>query len=128
MPSSSPEHQSRALTPREQETLTALLERGTSDEGDPLVTAADRARWLAQVPQTLAGRPCGCGTCPSIELTDAEGRTPTTGDGRVVLQAAAPGALLLLFVDEDRLSYLELAPLEGDSVLAFPAATDIDTA
>ncbi|GAB3469866.1 hypothetical protein AB1207_22255 [Kineococcus endophyticus] len=122
---SSPSTGPRALTPRERETLTALLERGSDNDRDFPATAADRARWLAQVPQTLAGRSCGCGSCPSIELTDAEGYTPATGDRRVVLNAEAPGALLMLFIDEDRLSYMELAPLKDDSIATFPASTDI---
>ncbi|WP_298804125.1 hypothetical protein [uncultured Pseudokineococcus sp.] len=80
-------------------------------DDDIAVSDADRSRWLTQVPHTRAGRPCGCGTCPSIGLTDADGSTPELMDDRVVLQASATGALLLLFFDEDRLSELELAPL-----------------
>ncbi|GAA0311504.1 hypothetical protein [Kineococcus aurantiacus] len=127
MSTSSPADRTRALTTREREAIVALLERGTSSIRTLPITTADRARWLSQVPHTLAGRSCGCGICPSIELTDAEGHTPATVDGRVVLQAEAPGALLMLFVEEDRLSYLELAPLAGDSIKVFPASTDIST-
>jgi hypothetical protein len=123
---SSPADQTRALTLREREAIIAVLERGTNIRKSPSTTA-DRARWLSQVPHTLAGRLCGCGICPSIELTDAEGHTPATVEGRVVLQAEAPGAVLHLFIDEDRLSYLELAPLAGDSITVFPASTDITT-
>ena len=123
---SSPADPTRALTLREREAIIAVLERGTNIRKLP-ITTADRARWLSQVPHTLAGRSCECGICPSIELTDAEGHTPATVDGRVVLQAEAPGAVLHLFIDEDRLSYLELAPLAGDSITVFPASTDITT-
>ncbi|WP_432572298.1 hypothetical protein [Kineococcus sp. SYSU DK005] len=122
------EHEARALTPNEQQALIAVLQRGTSSDAQRPVTTADRARWLAQVPRTRAGRTCGCGTCPSIELTDAAGRIPLTGGGRLVLEAEAAGALLMLFVDEDRLSYLELAPLEvEDGASTFPAPEDIGT-
>jgi len=124
---SSPADQTRALTTREREAIIALLERGISTIRNLPITTADRARWLSQVPHTLAGRLCGCGICPSIELTDAEGHTPATTDGRVILQAEAPGAVLMLFVEEDRLSYLELAPLAGDTITVFPASTDIFT-
>lgn len=127
MSTPSPEHRTRTLTPREQEALITLLERGTDSGRESAGTAADRARWLAQVPGTRAGRPCGCGSCPSIGLTDAAGRTPATGDGRTVLNAGAPGALLMLVIDEDRLSYLELAPLEDGGTTTFPSSTDIDT-
>lgn len=40
---------------------------------------------------------------------------------------STPEALLMLFIDDDRLSYLELAPLSDDtSVHHFPAAASID--
>jgi len=101
----------RPLTPREKAVLIAMIERGVTMDDDTPVSDADRSRWLAQVAHTRAGRPCGCGTCPSIGLTDVDGLTPELQDDRVVLQASATGALLLLFVDEDRLSELELAPM-----------------
>jgi len=106
-----PEVAPRPLTPREEAVLVALITRGAW-AGDDDVTPGpdDRARWLAQVPSTRAGRRCTCGTCPSIELTDPAGWTPDVGDSRVVLQAGAQGALVFLFIEEDRLSYLELAP------------------
>ncbi len=90
-------------------------------DDDATVTDDDRARWLRQVPHTRAGRRCDCGTCPSIELTDPTGATPDMRNSRVVLEASTTGALLLLFVDDDQLSYLELAPLDdGTTFQQFP--------
>jgi hypothetical protein len=90
---------------------------------DATVTDDDRARWLRQVPHTRAGRRCDCGTCPSFELTDPAGVTPDMRNSRVVLEASTTGALLLLFIDDDRLSYLELAPLDNDTTFQqFPDA------
>ena len=106
-----PEVAPRPLTPREEAVLVAMITRGAWAGDDAVgLTAEDRTRWLAQVPTTRAGRRCTCGTCPSIELTDPAGWTPDVDDSRVALQAGAQGAALLLFIDEDRLSYLELAP------------------
>jgi hypothetical protein len=122
------DHQPRPLTPRETEVVITLLERGTSNDEERRVTPADRTRWLAQVPHTLAGRPCGCGSCPSIELTDATGQTQANSGRRVVLDAEAPGALLMLFIEDDRLSYLELAPLDDVTFTEFPDTTDLHTA
>lgn len=117
----------RPLTHREKAVLVAMIERGVTMDHDAPVTDADRSRWLAQVPHTRAGRSCGCGTCPSIGLTDAEGSTPEMPDDRVVLHASATGALLLLFVDEDRLSELELAPLsDKTSFDQFPNPEGLD--
>ncbi len=92
-------------------------------DDDASVTDEDRARWLTQVPHTRAGRRCDCGTCPSIELTDTAGATPDVPNSRVVLEASTTGALLLLFIDDDHLSYLELAPLDdGTTFQQFPDA------
>ena len=105
--------------------LVAMIGSATPVDDEPAVSDGDRARWLARVPATRAGERCGCGTCPSIELTDAAGSTPGTGRSGAVLEAGAPGALLLLFVDDDRPSYLELAPLTEDAVHQFRAVEDI---
>ena len=117
------EHGWRPLTPREEAVLVALITQGDHMDNDATVTDDDRARWLRQVPHTRAGRRCDCGTCPSIELTNPAGATPDMQNSRVVLQASTTGALLLLFIDDDHLSYLELAPLDdGTTFQQFPAA------
>ena len=54
-----------------------------------------------------------------MTLTDVTGATPGTGGRRVVLEAATTDALLL-FVDDDRLGYLELAPLDETPHRTFP--------
>lgn len=74
----------------------------------------------AGVAQTRAARRCGCGSCPSVDLTDLEGVTPDITDSRVVVEASMADALLLLFVDDGRLSYLELAPLDEKAHSRFP--------
>ena len=100
------------LSPRQREVLLALINKGRSS--DAVVTAADRGRWRATVDATRVGRPCGCGTCPSVELVDLDGGERGSELSRVVLAGDVPGALVLLFVDDDLPSYLELAPLEDD--------------
>ena len=110
------------MSPRERAVLEAMISHAHDFAESSSPDAASRQRWLAQLGGTRAGRRCECGTCPSIALEDASGRTPTMADSRVVLSADAPGALLLLFIDDDQLSYLELAPLEPDARIAeFPA-------
>lgn len=39
-----------------------------------------------------------------------------------MLEAGCPGALLLLFIDDDQLSYLELAPVADEVFAEFPPA------
>lgn len=113
----------RALTSRERDVMVALIRGASPDEG-VAVSPEDRRRWLAQVPTTRAGARCRCGTCPSIDLTDEEGTMPADG-ARVVLGASAEGALVLLFIDDDRLSYLELAPTDDETFAEFPDAASL---
>ncbi|HLL67550.1 MAG TPA: hypothetical protein VK453_17830 [Micromonosporaceae bacterium] len=87
--------------------MALMIDRATCFDPDKRVTIADRARWRAQLATTRAGRHCGCGTCPSIELTDAAGVSPEMTISRVVLDAESDNAMLLLFIDDDQLSYLD---------------------
>lgn len=119
----------RELTDREREVLAWMAEHAVPVAPDePDVDKAARARWRKQLPTTRAGRACGCGACPSIELRDPDGITPTASVTRVVLSAEVDRAVLLLFVDDDRLSYLELAPLSDDAFTEFPDPSDLRTA
>jgi len=104
---------SRPLTERERAVLVAVVERGVDDDDPP--SHEDRERWLAQVPGVRVVGGCGCGTCPSIRFRPTGTPEADPWETQVVLEASAEGALLLLFVHDDRLSELELAPV-GDQV------------
>lgn len=78
---------------------------------------------------------CSCGTCPSVDLAvvdehqEAPAATERVVGGRrsgVVLEAFVPDANLLLFIHDDRLSYLELAPMPELSIAEFPAVEAIE--
>lgn len=101
-----------------------MTRQGVGFDDQPPIQAAHRRRWLYQVPGVLAGATCACGTCPSIELEDERGTVPTTGS-RVVLTAATRDALLLLFIDGDRPSYLELAPTGETPIDSFPSTGEL---
>jgi hypothetical protein len=114
----------RDLTDRERDLLAFMIEYGEPVPDDAPVSVEDRRRWQAQLPGARAGSGCGCGTCPSITVEDEHGRAPV-GGRRVVLSTGHPDATLLLFVDGDRLSYLELAPHGDEPFPEFPPVTDI---
>lgn len=113
----------RDLTAREHAILVAAITHGDSDTP---VTEADRDRWLKQAAKVSAGEPCGCGLCPSIGLIDATtGQERPDGGPRVVLEGSCDNALLLLFIDGDVLSYLELAPMDDEPIPAFPGPSQV---
>ncbi|GAA1112788.1 hypothetical protein GCM10009650_15190 [Nesterenkonia jeotgali] len=114
----------RPLTERERDVLRFMIENALPSGGDQPVPAASRERWRRSIPATLAGPGCVCDACPSIELEDGRGRT-SKGGRSVVLSAEHPEASLLLFIDDDRLSYLELAPHGEDAWDQFPAVPDL---
>lgn len=108
----------------------------------PPVPIGDEQRqlWEDNLGEVVVTNECGCGTCPSIGMrprsrADDESRDDVGGASdreagdrgeRIVLDAGAPGAMLLLFIDDDSPSYLELAPIEDDGVFVdFPQAADI---
>lgn len=113
----------RTLTTRERETLIAMIAHASEGSASP----EQRRRWTDQVPDTRVGGVCECGTCPSIELVDAEGREPDMDGERIVLTAGLRDgtALMLLFIDDDRLSYLELAPVDETVFAEFPPAGEL---
>lgn len=102
--------------------LAAMIARGSTDG---VVSAADRERWNVDAATMLAGRSCGCGRCPSIELLDESGGE-IMGPDRLLLSgwidadSLKGAATLLLFIDGGRPSYLELAPLADNIYAEFP--------
>ncbi|WP_430647485.1 hypothetical protein [Agromyces sp. GXS1127] len=110
----------RPLTSRERSVIAAMLERAPAVGPDAHVSDADRNRWADQLPVTWAGEACSCGTCPSINLTDSSGRPSDSWQSRTILEAACDDGWLFLFIHDDRLSYLELAPISDDGRAEFP--------
>ncbi|MCQ9387267.1 hypothetical protein NQ038_01170 [Brevibacterium sp. 50QC2O2] len=108
----------RPASPAERAVIRAMAERARTTDGGA-VTDDQRSRWLRQVANCTVTGHCDCGTCPSVELGDAAGNpVPDDAGPRVVLSAGArnPTRGILLFIDGDRLSYLEVYPTEDDPV------------
>ena len=110
----------RPLEAAELDCATALARFGYAYGTPPSVT--QRMDWVRFLDTALAGATCGCGRCPSIDLTDEQGRVPT-GAASHVLRGGTDDLLLLLHVVDGRPSYLECSPLRGEAVLEFPAAS-----
>lgn len=101
----------RPLTEREAAVLARMAEA---------LPAGHPAR--AEVATAMVSGTCGCGLCPTIDLSPAEGRD----DGpREVLMSSLETGTILLFVDGGHLSCLELAPWADESVGSFPPPEEI---
>lgn len=114
----------RVLTDRERDLLTFMVNYAMPFADSPSVSASARERWSRLIPTTRAGHSCDCGACPSIELEDEGVQSPNNQE-RIVLSASHPKASLLLFIDGDRFSYLELAPYGDDVFEQFPTASEV---
>lgn len=77
-------------------------------------------QWLSRIPLARAGARCDCGLCPSIALEDDHGRVPESSTTRVILSTVTADLLFVLFIEEDRLAYLELVSLSDGPVDNFP--------
>lgn len=89
------------------------------DESPSPITQADRERWLAASANLRVHDGCGCGLCPSIDF----GPIPDDAD-RYVLEASTPESLVLLFIDDDKPSYLEIAPY-GEEAVGLPSPDEL---
>jgi hypothetical protein len=105
----------RPLSRRERETLEVLL----------AVEFPGVEALRAQVSGTVVTGGCDCG-CPSVELEPPVDAPLAAVATRVPVDASAlggdgePEGLVLLFVDEGRLSYLEYAPTGDRTPVRFP--------
>lgn len=113
------------MTARERDLLLALLARGTAFGSDESITESDRERWAEHAAAAMVHGTCGCGSCPSIDLApgaEADGASPGR---RAVLEASTADAFLLVFIDDDRPAYLELAPFGEDPITEFPLVAEV---
>lgn len=93
------------------------------DQGDP--DLADRERWLAMIDDLSVHGTCGCGTCPTIDLA-YKGVPVECGEhtARVVLDAHTRDAVVVVFIDDDIPSCLEVAP-NDDTPVGLPSPEEI---
>ncbi len=119
---------SRVLEKREREVLEAMITFAGDFDVTIGVPETSRQRWLAEVANTRVGDRCGCGECPSIELEDVVRGAPSIKRYRFVLSAATTDALILLFIDDGQLCYLELARIDLNSsgTTEFPPVQSLD--
>ena len=117
--------QMRPLSVRERDLLVAMVARGTEDGVDRVIAASDRERWAGQLADISVHGTCGCGSCPSIDLVPESDDRPSTAR-QTVLEASTSTASLLLYIEGDRPTYLELAPWGDEPITEFPLVADVE--
>lgn len=107
----------RPLTDVELGCAKALVRYGCGGPCPP--SFSQRLRWLTFLDTATACDACGCGSCPSIKLGDAEGHV-SDGASSHVLVGGDGRLLVLLHIIGDRPAYLEGAPVDDAGVTSFP--------
>lgn len=108
------EAMSKPLTPQQRGVIEAMLSRAPLFDGT-IPDPGQREQWLAVLDRLTYGGPCDCGGCPSFAI-HLDGQPVAEEVGRTVLSAEAPGSMLILFIDRNLPSYLEIAPVEDHPV------------
>lgn len=98
--------------------LLAIIQHG---EAEDEISSTIRRRWQNKVDGLQVVGKCDCGDCPSVSFTDDEAEQ----EGRIILSASVPDALVLLFIADDQPEYLELAPVTDKSFDEFPAPEEL---
>lgn len=98
---------SKPLTLQQRDVITAMITNAKLFDGSEI--GAERRRgWLEGVDKLSQGEPCGCGMCPSVQLL-FDGRPTPESSPRTVLSAEGFNSMVLLFIDDEKPSYLEVA-------------------
>lgn len=119
----------RSLTASELQLLSAMIT--SAKAADPARFDDQQAwfEWRQELHDTLdrvtVGELCDCGKCPSVQLL-IDGQEVPAGTSQVILEAFISEGIVMLFIDDDLPSYLEIAPnldveleLPGESALIF---------
>lgn len=117
----------RSLSATERALLSAMVTSAKPADATRFSGTIAWRNWRDEVRQQLdrltAGASCDCGKCPSFHLL-FDGAPVTESATPVILEAFVPDGMVMLFVDGNIPSYLEVAP-NLDEEIGLPAATSL---
>lgn len=103
----------RSLTDEERVLISAMIVSAKAADPDRFPDQTTWYRWRQELqeilPRVSVGQACDCGKCPSVQLL-VDGREVTASDERIILEAFVSQGLVMLYVDDNKPSYLEIAP------------------
>lgn len=103
----------RSLTDAERRLISAMITSAKAADPDRLNGSVAWRNWRHELHEMIdrlsVGELCDCGKCPSFELLFDGQKVPRSKDS-IILEAFIPEGLVMLFIDEGKPSYLEIAP------------------
>lgn len=104
----------RPLTELERSVALAMIDHATDDRVTP--SPEDRCRWRELIGRATVCGHCDCGLCPSVDLAIDGVPVESCNGRRLVLEASADNRGVILFIDDDKPSYLEVYGFDDDPV------------
>lgn len=103
----------RSLTDAERQLISAMISSAKATNPDQLESPQAWQDWRealhGMVDRITVGASCACGKCPSVQLLVDDEPVPA-GQTQIILEAFISEGIVMLFVDDGRPSYLEIAP------------------
>lgn len=103
----------RSLTLSERQLISAMITSAKATDPDRFDDQTAWFQWRQELHETLdritGGESCDCGKCPSFQLL-VDGQAVAAGESQVILEAFISEGIVMLFIDDGKPSYLEIAP------------------
>ncbi|GAA4117819.1 hypothetical protein [Enteractinococcus coprophilus] len=103
----------RSLTHPEHTLISAMITSAKASDPDRLKGSVAWRNWRhelhAMIDRLSVGKLCDCGKCPSFQLR-VDGQEVQPSDAPIILEAFIPEGIVMLFVDDGKPSYFEVAP------------------
>lgn len=111
------------LTEKQHAVIETMIKNARAFDGEE-VSQVQRQTWAEALDRLSYGKQCDCGQCPSFSI-HADGQAIPESTNRNVLSAESPQAFLILFIDNNVPSYLEVAPSWETAITQLPAAEEL---
>lgn len=103
----------RSLTKSERQLISAMITSAKAANPEHFEDQHAWYQWRQDLLGTLdrlsVGELCDCGKCPSVQLLVDDREVPP-GRVQVILEAFIAEGIVMLFIDDNLPSYLEIAP------------------
>lgn len=112
----------RTLTASERQLISAMMTSAKATDPERFEDQQAWYQWRQELHDGLdritVGASCDCGKCPSVQLL-VDGQTVPPGESQIILEAFVSEGIVMLFIDDGKPSYLEVAP-NLDSAVELP--------